>query len=436
MDSLQDYVLWMQDFTFAETGFLDVDALILCNLAYYDFSRLFDEQTKEIYVRDAQKILDADQVKVEIAIHDKKYTDLLQAVVHSKRFGNLRMRDYVDIKKADPPMQYAVETFLDDDGLAFIAFRGTDDSLVGWYEDFITSFCITESQEMAKEYVTRAVSADPDKRWILGGHSKGGNLAVYAGCTIENSLLERIRSIYNLDGPGLAEDVMGCKPKTEVLDKTINIQPEFSVVGKLFDLHIPNTRIIKSFAHGAFQHAPISWGVDHGKIAQADGYNPISLWVNEFISNWIERSTIDERKIFLSEIYEAIAAGGATTLTELLGEGLEGFMRLQQRLMNPSDVTKRVMYDFTRQAFFASIFPKQYKQVEEKKAKKKRAKIENKKAETKKTKETKETKNEKRAGKDSEKNAAKKDLKTESKKEKSTKKSAEKNKEKSSKKKK
>ena len=362
MDSLTDYILWMQDFTFSETGFLDVDALILSNLAYYDFSALFDEQNGPVYVRDAQKILDAGEVNVEIAIHDKKYKDLLQAAVNSKRFGNLRMTDYIDIKRTDPPVQYAVETFHDESGLSFIAFRGTDDSLAGWYEDFIASFCKTEAQEMAKDYVMRVVSSDPGRRWMMGGHSKGGNLAIYAGCTMDADLFDRIECIYNLDGPGLSKDVMGDIPTENVLTKTICIQPEFSVVGKLFDMHIPNTRIIKSSAHGAFQHAPITWGVDHGKIAAAENHNPLSVWVNEFIARWIECSSVEERKIFLSEIYEAISSGGSTTLAELAGEGFDGFKRVQSRLKNPSDVTKRVMFEFTRQAFFASIFPEHNRQ--------------------------------------------------------------------------
>ncbi len=362
MDSLTDYILWMQDFTFSETGFLDVDALILSNLAYYDFSALFDEQNGPVYVRDAQKILDAGEVNVEIAIHDKNYKDLLQAAVNSKRFGNLRMTDYIDIKRTDPPVQYAVETFHDESGLSFIAFRGTDDSLAGWYEDFIASFCKTEAQEMAKDYVMRVVSSDPGRRWMMGGHSKGGNLAIYAGCTMDAELFDRIECIYNLDGPGLSKDVMGDIPTENVLAKTICIQPEFSVVGKLFDMHIPNTRIIKSSAHGAFQHAPITWGVDHGKIAAAENHNPLSVWVNEFIARWIECSSVEERKIFLSEIYEAISSGGSTTLAELAGEGFDGFKRVQSRLKNPSDVTKRVMFEFTRQAFFASIFPEHNRQ--------------------------------------------------------------------------
>ena len=357
MDSLTDYILWMQDFTFAETGFLDVDALILSNLAYYDFSMLFDEANGPVYVRDAQKILDAGKPNVEIAIHDKKYTDLLQAAVGSKRFGNLRMTDYIDIKRSDPPVQYAVETFHDESGLSFIAFRGTDDSLAGWYEDFIASFCKTEAQEMARDYVSRVVADGPDRRWMMGGHSKGGNLAVYAGCTMDAALFDRIECIYDLDGPGLSKDVMGEIPTDHVLEKTICIQPEFSVVGKLFDMHFPNTKIIRSFAHGPLQHAPITWGVDHGKIAAADTFHPLSLWVNEYIANWIERSDVEERKIFLGEIYDAISSGGATTITELVGEGFDGFKRIQSRLKNSSEVTKKVMFEFTRQAFFASIFP-------------------------------------------------------------------------------
>ena len=94
MDTLTDYVLWMRDFSFSQVPFREVDALILCNLAYYNFSSLFDGSKDPVYVRDAQKILDTGNVEVEIAIHDEKYTELLQAVVASRRFGDLRLTDY------------------------------------------------------------------------------------------------------------------------------------------------------------------------------------------------------------------------------------------------------------------------------------------------------------------------------------------------------
>ncbi len=121
----------------------------------------------------------------------------------------------------------------------------------------------------------------------MGGHSKGGNLALYAGCTINEELLDCVEKIYDLDGPGLSVDVMGEPVKKAVLDKTTRILPEFSVVGR----------------------------------------------------------------IFFDEIFEALSSGGSTTLAELVGEGFEGFKRIQSRLKNCSEVTKRVMYEFMRQAF-------------------------------------------------------------------------------------
>ncbi len=376
MDTLTDYVLWMQDFSFSQVPFREVDALILCNLAYYNFSSLFDGSKDTVYVRDAQKILDTGSVEVEIAIHDEKYTELLQAVVASRRFGDLRMTDYEEIKRSDPPVQYAVVTFRDDSGVAFIGYRGTDDSLAGWYEDFIASFSKTEAQEMAAEYAKRVIAKDPDLHWILGGHSKGGNLAVYAGTVMDPALFAHVERIYDLDGPGLSAEVMGDISLDAALAKTTCILPEFSIVGKLFDMKVPDTRIIKSNAIGVLQHAPISWSVDHGKIAAVNSNHPISLWFNEFFSNWIACSDIEERRIFFDEMFEAISGGGSTTISELLGEGLEGIRRIQSRLKNPSEVTRRVLHEFTKQAFFASILPTQDKKEEEEKGKRKRGKKE------------------------------------------------------------
>ncbi|MBR5420956.1 MAG: DUF2974 domain-containing protein [Lachnospiraceae bacterium] len=357
MDRLTEYVLWMSDFPISMTGLRDADVLVLCNLVYIDLSPLFEGEDKELTVRDCQKLIDTDQVEEKIAIRDKKYKELLQAAVDSVRFGDLRIADYIDILCEEPPVQYASVTFRDDRDFAFIAFRGTDDTLAGWYEDSIASFTITGAQLKAKEYAAALIAAEPERRWFMGGHSKGGNLALYAGSTMGRELFEHVERIYDLDGPGLCEEVMEGGPDAAVLEKTTRILPEFSVVGKLFDMDIPDTKIIKSFAKGMFQHAPITWGIDHGKIALTEKNHPLSIRLSDFIAKWIAQTSIEERKVFLAEIYEAVTAGGARTLEDLITQGWDGFKAVQQRLKNSGDVTKHVMQEFTKQAFQGSFFP-------------------------------------------------------------------------------
>ncbi len=360
MDSLKDYVLWMRDIPISVTGFKEADALILSNLVYINMTPVFEENKSEGYhLRDCQKIIDSGKVVAEIAIKDDKYTELLQAAVDSRRFGELKISDYIDIKHIDPPAQFAAVCFHDDANLSFMAFRGTDDSLAGWYEDFITCYSVTEAQTMAKEYAERVIGNAPGRRWMMGGHSKGGNLALYAGTTMNKTLFSAVERIYDLDGQGLCMEVMGWPSVDSVMEKTTRILPEFSVVGRIFDMSIADTKIIRSFEKGLLQHAPISWGIDHGNIAVAAKHSSFSIWFNDFFANWIACAAIEERKIFFNEVFEAVSAGGATTIEELAAQGIEGFKGIQLRLKNASDVTKRVMYEFTKQAFFSSLFPGQ-----------------------------------------------------------------------------
>ena len=358
MDSLKDYILWMSDIPIKVTGFRDADALILNNLIYINMTRVFEEKKDVVYLRDCRKLIEEGKVVAEIAIKDDKYTDLLKAAVDSKRFGDLRISNYTDIKSTEPPVQFAAACFHDDEEkLSFIAFRGTDDTIAGWHEDFITCYCVTEAQKMATGYAENVIAHDPGRRWMMGGHSKGGNLALYAGATMNKEYFSHVEKIYDLDGPGLCLGVMGWPSVEHVLSKTTRIIPGFSVGGRMFDMNIPDTKIIRSFAKGMFQHAPISWGIDHGRIAKAKKNSPVSAWFNEFFADWTARTGIEERKIFLDEVFEAISAGGAVTLEDLSAQGIEGFKGIQSRLKNSSDVTKRVMYDFTKQAFFYSILP-------------------------------------------------------------------------------
>ncbi|MBR6256122.1 MAG: DUF2974 domain-containing protein [Lachnospiraceae bacterium] len=358
MDSLIDYILWMSDIPVKVTGFRDADALVLNNLAYINMTRVFEEKKDVVYLRDCRKLIEEGKVEAEIAIKDDKYTELLRAAVDSKRFGDLRISNYIDVKSTEPPVQFAVVCFHDDEEkLSFIAFRGTDDTIAGWHEDFIICYSVTEAQKMAKGYVENVIANDPERRWMMGGHSKGGNLALYAGTTMNRELFAHVERIYDLDGPGLCLGVMGWPSVDRVLAKTTRIIPEFSVVGRMFDMNIPDTKIVRSSAKGILQHAPITWGIEHGRIAVCEKNSPVSAWFNEFFANWTACSGIEERKIFLDEVFEAISAGGAVTLEDITSQGIEGFKGIQLRLKNASDVTKRVMYDFTKQAFFSSIFP-------------------------------------------------------------------------------
>ena len=351
MDSLTDYIGWMKDFPISATGFRDADAMVFCALSYLDlFPVCGDGQTA--CVRECRRMIDDGTAHVVITGKGSQYLEVIRAAVQSRRFGDLLMTDYTDRFLEEIPLQFSAVTFHDESG-AFIAFRGTDDSLAGWREDFMISFSHTRAQELAKEYAEKLIC--PGRQWRMGGHSKGGNLALYAACTISDEKLDRLERVFLLDSPGLCPEVIDLKCMSRVSDKATRILPEFSVIGELFEAELPDLRIVQSSAKGFLQHNLATWGIDHGSLALARESDPVSRWINEVLDKWIRNITREERIVFVDEVFDALSAGGAKTMDELVAEGWEGYSQINPRLRHASETTKRILADLPKQAVISGL---------------------------------------------------------------------------------
>lgn len=353
MDRMVDYILWMRDFRISATGFQDVDALVLCMLSYFDLSPLFSAGRETATLRDAQRLIDEGRVKVNIIGRDMGYQDILQAAIRSKRFGELTLSHYVDHRRQDPPLQFAAVTFTDSDGFSFIAYRGTDSSLAGWREDFMISFAHTQAQEMARKYAEEVMATGD--MWIMGGHSKGGNLALYAACTMDRDILRRLDRFYMLDSPGLCPEVMDLDCMTPIESKGVHIIPEFSIVGKLFTPMLSDTRIVRASVNGFYQHSLATWGVDHGRLYRVAENTTVSRWIGEIVDGWIHGLSRENRLIFFSEIFDALSAGGARSFEDLDRLGFKGLEAIARRLQQTSDITRRALADLPRRVILGSL---------------------------------------------------------------------------------
>ena len=353
MDNLSDYIKWMGDLPFSAYPLNDADALVLCFLAYYDFTSLFSETGKEACLRDSLGMLEEGELRVMLVGRDRGFREILEAAARSRRFGDLRMSDYVDLWRADPPLQFAALTFHGED-FSFLAFRGTDGSLAGWKEDFMISFTITEAQELARAYAQRVI--EEDRRCYIGGHSKGGNLALYAACELPARQWDRVRRLYLLDSPGLCSEVMETDCVGRIDPKTTRIVPAFSVVGKLIEPKISDSRIVSSTAAGFVQHSLDTWGIDHGKLALAPEESPRSRWINETLSRWIGGISQEDRAVFVQELFAALSADGAETLEDIESGGAASFESILASLFKASSVTKRTITDLPKRAILGEHY--------------------------------------------------------------------------------
>ena len=350
MNGLYDYILWLGEFDFSAVPLREADAVILCLLTYCDFTPLF-EHSDEALLRDCQGMIDAGAVHIQRIGKTEPLMQILEAAAKSRRFGELRMTGCVDIMLPKEPIQFSAVTYHSDAGWSFIAYRGTDSSLAGWKEDFMISFKRTEAQSLALQYAEDRINTE--RTWYLGGHSKGGNLALYATCMLPEDRRASIGRMFLLDGPGFCPEVIDPAIIGKINPMVTRIIPGFSIIGKLFDPRIEDTRIVQSSASGFLQHDPATWGIDHGKLALLPHTAPHSDIINTILGKWIGSMACEDREVFVNDIFDALNAGGAETIEALESQGLKAYETISARFRNSSEITKRTIKSLSQQAMQA-----------------------------------------------------------------------------------
>ena len=353
MDNILDYIRWRGDIPLAFDGLREADALVLSLLSYYDLKPMWEGREEPLYLRDCQKLIDEGTLRVLIVGKNMGYEDIFAAAVASRRFGALRISDYVDLIRDEPPLQFAALCFHDESGISFLAYRGTDSSLAGWEEDFLIGVTRTEAQELALRYADEHLKTG--RRWYMGGHSKGGNLALFAACSLQKDVLARLERIFVLDGPGLCPEVMDVSGMARIDSRCTRIIPRFSVVGKLFDPQVTDLRIVRSTASGMTQHSLATWGIDHGELDLCEENDPRSLWINATMDDWIGDMSQEDRVQLIHDMFDSLSANGAHTLEELDDAGAPGFETMLRRFRSSSDSTKKIIGNLPRQAVSQAI---------------------------------------------------------------------------------
>ena len=347
MDTLEDYILWMGDYSFSQISLQDADALILCLLSYIDLRPAFTAERNRAPLAEIEALIPADQAGVMLIGNRDAYRSIYRLAAHSKRFGELMLSDYTDVRSTQPPLQYSAVCFHARDW-SFLAFRGTDSSFSGWREDFMISFTRTEAQSMAVKAASAVIA--PGRKWYMGGHSKGSNLALYAAHMLSDEKWGQIERVFLLDGPGLCAEVCELSKIGRVNERTTRIIPEFCVIGKLFEPQIRDTRIVRSTASGFLQHGLATWGIAYGKPAYAEKNDPQSIWLSEILNLWIREIQPEERPLFIYELFDALSSGGALTTDEFEKNGWQNWDALIKQLKGSSEVTKRTISRLPKKA--------------------------------------------------------------------------------------
>jgi hypothetical protein len=317
MSSLFDYIAWRGDISLAAVPLTPVDTLILSLLAYVDFSDIVSADFSDPLPLSvaAEKWLSLPHA--EKTAFERNHTRLLWAVKDSARFGTLPLLGAQKIHDRTAGIQFGALTFLLPGQNLFVAFEGTDDSLIGWKEDLRMSYeCPVPGHRKAAEYTSQAANALPLRALYLGGHSKGGNLALYAAVKGEPAYRPRIRAVYNHDGPGFCDDTVTTPAYLDMQPRVFTYMPEASIVAVLLD-HDHNYEVVKSAAKGILQHDGYSWDVLGGNFVAAEERTPLGKKTEAVIARFLAETSPERKRQFVETLFQLLEASEEDSVTEL-----------------------------------------------------------------------------------------------------------------------
>ncbi len=309
MPNMLDYLVWRGDVGLDYAPFNEIDSLVLATLSYLDFP------AAAAPLSDMATTLPAPPETEMAFVRESRA--LLSAAGMTHRFSGLVIHHPVSILDGEDDMQFAAVTFDLPDGSHFVAFRGTDNSIVGWREDFNMAFeSPVPAQVAAGAYLT-SLAAQTQGPLLLGGHSKGGNLAVYAAAHADSAVQDRIREIYSFDGPGLDDATMAGEGYLTVARRIRSFVPQSSVVGLLLTYH-PEYTVVRSDAVSLLQHDTFTWqalGTSFQRVTELDVSSQL---VDQTVHAWLARVAPEQRRCFVDTLFDLLEATGATTMKELL----------------------------------------------------------------------------------------------------------------------
>lgn len=322
MHSIIDYIKKYGDFTVTQVPLNEVDSLILCQLSYLKYDGIIPGVNSKLPFMTLPEIAESDDF--DNIFEDRRFEDnnrkLFTEAANSRRFSSMLLGNYVSMTDTDWELQFSAMTFTFEDGSFYLAYRGTDETFVGWKEDFNMALITpVPAQEKAMQYLN-LIGEMSHGSFYVGGHSKGGNLAVYAASTCLSSVRDRIITIYNHDGPGFKK---GTVTETEgfkmIFGKIRKFMPHSSIVGMIMASE-EQAEIIECRSFGILQHDPFNWVVDGDSFRRVDGlYKHVSVQ-DESVNKWIDEMSDDDRKIFVDELFKVLSANGATTLIDIMDD--------------------------------------------------------------------------------------------------------------------
>lgn len=345
MSNVCEYVKWRGDLTLKQSKFNEIDALILTRLSYFPFDQLIQPNEEATVEELSKRFEKADKSTMKILWKDDN--ELFPLMGKSERFGKMSVTQYVNKINAEQEKQFSATTVILPDNTIFVTYRGTDATIVGWKEDFNMCFkSHIASQKDAVEYLNM-VSKKYKRLIRIGGHSKGGNLAVYAAMFTNSKVKKRIINIYNNDGPGFDDEIIKTKEYKEILPKVHTYIPQSSVIGRLLN-HEEKYTVVQSIQKGIMQHDLYSWQLEGKEFICLEKVTNGSEIFDKTLKEWLINITPEQRGIVIDTAFDILNTTEVEYFSELKKNWFLNIRLMLGRYKNLDDESKKVISEIVQ----------------------------------------------------------------------------------------
>ena len=344
MANLFDYLIWRGDLAFSKEPLNAVDSLVFCRMSYLPLEGLAPPPGKgePVSLQEVAEQFFQNGYETSRTLLMEKDGDLLRELGKRERFSSCKLCGYVDKTCEETEEQFSAVTVILPDGRLYLAFRGTDNTLIGWKEDFNMRFLSTvPSQQEAVEYL-RQMAEFFEGPILMGGHSKGGNLAVYASAFCGNPVQSRIQQVYNHDGPGFSSEVIRSDGYQAVKARCFTYVPQSSVVGMLLE-HEEEYTVVHSTQIGIFQHDAYSWEVLGGDFVTEKHITEGSALLDRSLKQWVASMSTQQRKQLVDTLFSLLGAADVKKMSEAPAMILKNAGKLIAAIRDMDDAAKKML---------------------------------------------------------------------------------------------
>lgn len=349
MANIKDYLKWRGDLSFKVSPFNEVDNLILSEISYLNLDGILKKKRTTIQsaIEDYLTKYDEKAILSQFPLH-KNPISFFKGVKDSKRFGHLKIMYYINKVSKKEEKQFSAMIIKLNYNTIYVAFKGTDNTLIGWKEDFNMSFMNeVPSQLEAVAYLNQHIHF-LNRKIYIGGHSKGGNLAVYASVHCKKNIQKRIKQIYNNDGPGFLEDFMLLPKYNSILPKIVTIIPETSIIGMLLN-HKEEYKVVKSTALGIWQHDCLSWEVAKDHFITIKEVDETSSKIRKTITDWLQNIDKKKREVFINTLFKILENNKIETVEDVARLKLRKIPGLVREFTRIDEETKKIMMELLKE---------------------------------------------------------------------------------------